>query len=384
MMSGPFGVIGEYTLRGTELTANAMGDIRGQEIQVHSFDATSPDEGVTKMRELYQQEDLNAVVAGASSSVSLAVHSFVAEVGDLVMLACGSLSPSERFWQEAGECQPSLFRAESNLLARNEALARTLVEQTPEDATRVAGVVPNYTYGLQTWEAFQSSIQEHRPDVEFVNESTPDFGKGDYNNEIQATMDADPDIWYTSLWAGDILSFLQQARQFNFFEEIPHAAQGGILMDIMPQLGQNMPSMYGVPYYFPTYPDTDENFQYLQAYDERYDDGIEVDKEGSQYDGMTLPLFGTIKSANTAVRALDAAAEESGATDADSLISGLEGLELDMLTGSATIRASDHQIEETVLVGEVGDVDYWQYRGYSELYENPGEEVNAVGSITCN
>jgi branched-chain amino acid transport system substrate-binding protein len=384
MMSGPFGVIGEYTRRGVELTADTMGDINGQEIQVHSFDATSPDEGVTQMREVYEEEDLNAVVAGASSSVALAVQEYVHEQGDLVMFACGSLSPTERFWEDAGECQDTFFRAEANLLARNEALARTLVEETPEDATRVAGVVPNYTYGLQTWDAFQSSFEEHRPDVEFVSESTPDFGKGDYQNEIQQTLDADPDIWYTSLWAGDILGFLQQARQFDFFEEIEYAGQGGILMDIMPQLGADMPSMYGVPYWFPTDPDTEEHMDYLEAYDEMFDDGIAVDHDGSRFDGMTLPAFGTIESSNCAMRALSTAADQAGATDADSLIGELEGLEFETLQGTATLRASDHQIEEQVSVGLVGDVDYWQHRGYSEFFRQAGSEVNPEGSITCN
>ena len=387
VMSGPFSPLGTYGRRGAEMAVSQLNEgdgIGGREIEFTAKDAPDADTGVTRARELVQNDNVDVVIGCSGSDTELAVQEFVAGQDDVIYFSTGALSPSEVFFED-GECEPTFFRMESNLQQKTAAIAKTVVEESPSDATRVAGILPNYTFGKQTWEAFQSEITERLSGAEIVYETFPEFGQGDYQNEAQALLDANPDIVYTSMWASDLISFIQQAQQYNFFEQVPTFVSGsGTTVDVMTALGDVMPNMIGTDYYFFAVPDTDASFQFIQAYNEMFDAGETVNAQGSRWDGLTVPTHGAVEPGHTAVYALRNAAEAEGATDTDSLVTGLEGVEIDTPKGTNKVRAEDHEIiEANIVTGTIGDVDYWQYKGYSNVYLHSGSDVTGSPKVSC-
>jgi branched-chain amino acid transport system substrate-binding protein len=227
------------------------------------------------------------------------------------------------------------------------------------DGTRVAGILPDYTFGEQTWEVYQREMEGMGAEV--VNETFPAFGKGDYQNEIQETLNADPDIVYTSMWAGDLISFVQQANGFDFFEQIPEfVACSGAITDVSRSLGSDMQEMISVDRYFFQYPDTERNQSFVDAWQNEYGE-IPVNAGQETYAGV----YGVLEAAN-----------QSGGTGNDDLISGLEGLEWEAPEGTKSMRAADHQtIDDSIWTGRVGPVDDLDFYGFTEMSPVDGASV---------
>jgi branched-chain amino acid transport system substrate-binding protein len=353
-LSGPFATIGNPSRDGADLAAkqinNSDSDI---EIDVtHADTESSPETGVTKARELVQQENIDVLMGFGSSSVAKAVSEF-ANTQDTLMVTTIAQTPDIT----TSGCNRVTFRTASNLDQLTTALAQTTDEMT--DGTRIAGILPDYTFGQQTWEVYQREMENLGAEV--VNETFPSFGQGDYQNEIQETLNADPDIVYTSMWAGDLITFIQQANGFDFFEQIPDFVAGsGAITDVSRSLGSDMQEMIAVDRYFFQYPDTENNQQFVDAWQSEYDE-IPVNVGQETYAGV----YGVLEAANA-----------SGGTSTDDLISGLEGLEWQAPEGTKTMRAADHQaIDDNIWTGRVGPVDDLDFYGFTEMLPVDGASV---------
>lgn len=353
--SGPFATIGKPSRMGANLARDQINDGNsGLQIELfHGDTEASPDTALTRARQLVQQENVDVLMGFASSSVAKAVSEFAASQ-NILCVATIAQTPDIT----SGECQTTTFRTASNLIQITRGLARTVTELT--DGTDIAGIIPDYTFGTATWNEFQSAMASS-VDANVVGETFPAFGAGDFQNEIQSIISAKPDIVYTSLWAGDLITFIQQARQYNFFEQIPEFVAGsGAITDVSRSLGDQMVEMLAVERYFFQYPDTKRNREFVSAWHEAYDQ-IPVNVGQETYAGV-YALLNAFKS--------------SGAADVDSLVQGLEGLEFQAPEGTKTIRAADHQvIDENIWTGRIGPVDDLEFYGFAKMVPVPGQEV---------
>lgn len=354
-LSGPFATIGKPSRKGADL---AVKEIKSQndsvELEVvHKDTESSPDTGVQRARELVQQENVDILLGFGSSSVAKAVSEFASSQN---VLAVATIAQTPDI--TTSECRKSTFRTASNLDQLTTAVAQTTAELT--DGSTIAGVIPDYTFGKATWNVFQSEM-EKQANAEVVSETFPEFGKGDFQNEIQKTLDSDPDIVYSSLWAGDLISFIQQAKQYDFFNQVPEFVAGsGAITDVSMSLGQDMVEMIAVDRYFFQYPDSERNEAFVEAWQDEYDE-IPVNVGQETYAG---------------VYALKHALDESGGSDPDSLVNGLEGLEFEAPEGTKRIRAADHQaIDENIWTGRIGPVDDLEFYGFTEMKPVDGQSV---------
>ncbi|MFC7157117.1 ABC transporter substrate-binding protein [Halomarina halobia] len=361
-LSGPFATIGKPSRDGADLAVKQINSTENDvEFEVfHKDTESSPDTGVKRARELVQQENVDVLLGFGSSSVAKAVSEFAASQN---VLAVATIAQTPAITGE--ECRTTTFRTASNLDQLTTGLSKTTAEMT--DGSKIAGIVPDYTFGKATWAVFQEEMKD-RADAEVVAETLPKFGKGDYQNEIQKVLDAAPDIVYTSLWAGDLISFIKQAKQYDFFEQIPEFVAGsGAITDVSRSLGDEMVEMIALDRYFFRYPDTERNRAFVEAWRDDYDE-IPVNVGQETYAG---------------VYALLRAIEQSGGSDVDSLVSGLEGLEFEAPEGTKKIRAADHQaIDENIWTGRVGPVDYADFYGFTEMAPVPGESVTPAPNCT--
>ncbi len=126
-------------------------------------------------------------------------------------------------------------------------------------------------------------------------------------------------------WAGDTTGAMWQALdQQGVFQASP-VVTGLATVATYPLYGPATDKIDFLSYYFPQAPDNDVNKAMVDA----------VQKAGSQADLFTPDGF---VAAQMMVRAI----QQSGGTDVDKMVSGLEGWTFDAPKGSETIRASDH------------------------------------------
>jgi len=347
-LSGPLSSSGQQALQGSELAVerlNNNGGIAGREIELITADTeASPETAVQRVRAMIQQDDAELIIGGVSSAVSKAVNQFTA-TQDVPLMVTASATPD--LVQQ--ECKPTTFRINVNLIHQQRATAQVLLNEG--GPTRVAAVEPDYVYGQQSWEVFKEYYGS-LVDMNVAGEQFPAFLKGDFSKEIQATLDADPDVVHSSLYSGDMITFIKQARQFDFFEQIDTFVAGVVPIDVTAALGSNMPdNAVAVANSYFQHP---EDNQQLQTFNQRYFDAYSEVPTGFTLD--TVAGWDALKQAG----------DQAGTVEPEALTNALEGLEVDSVYNTR-IRPEDHQgIREAVPGGRLAPIDQ-QYAGF---YDN--------------
>lgn len=355
-LSGPFASVGEPIRDGIDFAVKEINNAdNDMEMSVtHADTEASPDTAVKRARELVQQNDVDVLLGFAASSTANAVAEFGASQNVPVL---NTTSQSETLTGE--NCRKQAFTTTTNVSQLTKAVSKTVADVT-EEGTQIAGIIPDYSFGHATWDYFTESIKSDA-NAEIVAETFPSFGQGDFQNEIQAVLDADPDVIYTTVWAGDLITLIQQGKQYDMFEQVPEFVHGGgSIIDVSRALGDDMIEMMAATAYFYKYPDTDRNKQFVKAWRDEYD-GIPTGAAQEGYAG-TYAIKNAIEGADN--------------VNSENLISGLEGLEFEAPEGTKKIRAEDHAcIEESIWVGRVGPIDDLDVYGFSEMMPTSGESV---------
>jgi branched-chain amino acid transport system substrate-binding protein len=357
--SGAYAVYGEDGNAAADLAEqqlNEAGD--GPEVEITSYNTEiSPEAGVQRAREAVLENDEDALVGYASSSVALATAEFVANQ-DAINVSTVAQTPQ----LNTSACNRKSFRTAGDLVQINRAAAQTVNSITDISPDwDMATIYPDYVFGQETWGTFKESIRNEVGDISVVSEQAPAFGAGEFQNEIQAMLNADPDIVYTSLSGSDMIAFVRQASEIGFFEEIEEFVHvSGAITDTSRALGDDMVEMIAADRYFYQYPDTERNRNFVQAYQDMHGE-IPVNTAQETYAG----ILGIHK-----------AAMEGGGTDVDSLVDGMEGLTIEAPEGDKYIRPEDHQsVEPNLWIGRIGPVDYADFYGFTEMNPVPGSEV---------
>lgn len=355
-LSGPFAGVGKPIRDGIELGVEQVneGDNDIEMEVTHTDSEAGADTGVERARELVQEEQVDVLAGFGSSSVANAVGGFGSQQSIPVL---NIAAQSETLTGE--NCQKELFTITTNVSQLTKAVGRTVADVSP-DGARIAGIIPDYSFGKKTWNYFTEYINNNT-NSEIVAHTEPAFGKGDFQNEIQTMLNANPDVVYTTVWAGDLITLIQQGKQYGLFEEVPEFVHGGgSIMDVSKSLDSDMEEIIAASAYYFEYPDTERNKKFVDAWQNKYD-GIPTGVGQEGYAG---------------VQALKNAVEKSGGTSTSDIISGLEGLEFEAPEGTKKIRADDHVcIEESVWTGRLGPVEPIDYYGFAEMMPVPGEEV---------
>lgn len=355
-LSGPFASVGEPIRDGLDLgvkTINNDDSVIEMEV-THADSEASPDTGVERARELVEQDQVDVLAGFGSSSVANAVAEFGSQQNILVL---NIAAQSETLTGE--NCRKEAFTMTTNVSQLTKAVGKTVADVSP-DGARIAGITPDYSFGNKTWDYFTEYL-ENNTNSEIVASTKPAFGKGDFQNEIQTVLDANPDVVYTTLWSGDLITLIQQGKQYDLFNEVPEFVHGGgSIVDVSRSLGQDMVELIAATAYYFEYPDTDRNKQFVDSWRNEFDD---------------IPT-GVGQEGYAGTQALKNAIQESGGSSTDDLINGLEGLEFEAPEGTKRIREADHVcIEESVWTGRVGPVDAIDFYGFSEMLPVSGEEV---------
>jgi branched-chain amino acid transport system substrate-binding protein len=313
---------------------NEAGGIDGRKVEVIAKDdAGKPGDAVTAANELVSSENVDLLMGTFFSHIGLAVSDF-AKQRQVFFMAAEPLTDAI-VWSQGNDYT---FRLRPSTSMQ----AKMLAEQAAElPAVRWATIAPNYEYGTSAVAAFKAALEELRPDVEWVDEQWPPFGKLDAGATVQALARSEPEAIYNVTFGPDLTKFVREGETRGLFEgrEVVSLLTGE--PEYIDPLGADTPEGWIVTGYPWNKIDTPEHNAFLEAYQEMFND---------------YPRLGSIVG-YAAMMSVAEILKAAGSTEADDLIAAARGIEVSTPFGPITFRAADHQSTMGAYVGRTAVED---------------------------
>ncbi|NJD62034.1 MAG: amino acid ABC transporter substrate-binding protein [Deltaproteobacteria bacterium] len=334
-LSGRASDLGITDKQGAELAVkeiNAKGGVLGKKFELLSADSKANVQELVSLSKRYIQKDqVNFLFGVVSSAGSLAVGEVAKQEKVIFMDTVGSTDTLtkekwNRYTFRSGTCNSQ----EANSLALYTA------KRYPK-VTKFYNIGPDYEYGRTMWDLFKAKMKETNPKATFVGEQWPKLFIPDYTSYINAILQAKPDAVFCTLWGGDLVAFIKQAKPYGVFDKMKWVIATGGDITVVKALGKDMPTGLIVDqrYYF-HWPNSKRNQEFVKAYMAEYKDYPSAwAAEG--YDGVYF---------------LAEAVKKAGSLDTEKVIAALEGLTIDAPRGKSTLRKEDHQLSSDFMVGE--------------------------------
>lgn len=212
--AGPFGIPARNA---AELVIEAINEgvlpepydtagVGGMTIEpVYVDEAGGTTQQVTEYRNMVQRQDVDAVVGYISSGSCIAVAPVAEELETITFLFdCGT----PRIFEDAS--YDYVFRAMSTATMDNVAAALYLADKFPE-LESFQGIQQNYAWGQDSWRDFEATMAQVLSDAENRDTLMTTLGSGQYGAEVSRLSISRPDVIHSSMWGGDLESFLLQS-----------------------------------------------------------------------------------------------------------------------------------------------------------------------------
>jgi branched-chain amino acid transport system substrate-binding protein len=220
--AGPFGVPARNAAELVAEVVNAGGapapytqkGFGGIPIELVIIDeAGGPQKQVAEYRNLVSRVDL--VIGYISSGDCLAIAPVAEELKKLTILFdCGT----PRIFEDAS--YKYVFRTGATAAMDNVSVALYLVERRP-NVKSIAGINQNYAWGQDSWRDFVLAMKTLAPDATIVKELFPKLFSGEYGSEISALLVSNASVLHSSLWGGDLESFIFQSLARGLPQRMP-------------------------------------------------------------------------------------------------------------------------------------------------------------------
>lgn len=329
IMSGALAGYGEFHKMGAIMAMeeiNATGGIGGAKLEVEFRDSTlKGPEAIKNARYFVDSWGADFLSGVDSSGQALALAPVMGQLDRILMVthaATEKLTEEQVFKKGIKQ----IFRISTPTYQDGNAAA-FVAKDLP---ARTWGTVsPKYEYGYTCWEMFKNTLGILKPGVSFTGESWAPFGTTDFRPHINTIMDAKPEGFYSTEWAGELITFVKQAKQAGMFDTIKHVMfPVGAAMDVLEGLGQEMPDNIWISgRYFFMYPDNKRNNEWVARFHKRWNH---------------YPAY-VSETGYSAMYAFKKAVEACGSKDTAKVAGALEGMMLDSPAGYRIFRKEDHQ-----------------------------------------
>lgn len=240
--AGPFGIPARNA---AELIIEAINDgslpapyasegVGGMTIEpVYVDEAGGSTTQVTEMRNLVQRENVEAIVGYISSGSCLAVSPVAEELKILtVLFDCGT----PRVFEE--NSYHYVFRTAPHATMDNVAAAR-YVKDKLGTVGAYAGLNQNYAWGQDSYRDFTLVLEQIDPAADEKKALFPKIFAGEYGAEISSLLVSRARVLHSSLWGGDLESFIFQAAARGLPQRMPMILTAG--ETVMYRLGKKLP-----------------------------------------------------------------------------------------------------------------------------------------------
>ncbi len=329
ILSGTLAGYGEFHKMGVTMALeeiNAMGGMAGAKVEVEFRDSTTkvPD-AIKNARYFVDSWEADFLGGVDSSGQALGLAPVMKTLNRILMVTHAATEKlTEQLVYKDGIKE--VFRIATPTYQDANAAA-FVAKDFP--AVKWATVSPKYEYGFTCWEMFKNTLTKLKPGVEFVAESWAPFGTTDFRTHINTVMDAKPEGLYSTEWAGELITFVKQARQSGMFDQIKYVMLPvGAAMDVLEGLGSEMPDhVWMSGRYFFMYPANKENTDWVARFKKRW----------SHY-----PAY-VSETGYSMMYAFKQAVEAAGSKDTNKVIAALEGMKMESPAGKRVFRKEDHQ-----------------------------------------
>jgi branched-chain amino acid transport system substrate-binding protein len=360
ILSGTLAGYGEFHKMGAQMAVeeiNAKGGIAGQKVEMEFRDSTTkPDEAIKNARYFVDSWGADFLGGIDSSGQALALAPVMAQLDRVLMVTHAATEKlTEEFVFKKGIKQ--IFRI--CMPTYNDGNAAAFIAKD-FPAVKWSTVSPKYEYGFTCWKMFQDTLKKVKPDAQFVAESFAPFGTTDFRSHINTIMDARPDGLYSTEWAGELISFVKQAKEAGLFEKVKYVMLPvGAAMDVLEGLGKDMPDNIWISarYCF-QYPNNKENNDWVAAFRKRWNH---------------YPAY-VSETGYSTMYAFKAAVEKAGSKDTKAVVAALEGMEMSSPAGKRLFRKEDHQAIYDVPWGKTKTDPKYPFKVLGETRVIPAKE----------
>ena len=188
---------------------------------------------VQELRNLYQRDNVDAVIGYIGSGDCLAVAPIAEELKKpLFLFDCGT----PRIFEEAK--YNYVFRTSAHATQDNVGLIRYMKLKNIKMDT-FSAINQDYAWGQDSRADFVAAAGQLYPNAKLGADLLPKFGAGQYGTEVSALVSAGSDVVYSSLWGGDLQAFILQSvpRGLAKRSQLVLSAADHVL----PPLGDKMP-----------------------------------------------------------------------------------------------------------------------------------------------
>ena len=305
---------------------NAAGGIAGNKLDVEFRDSTLKKPVAIKNARYFVDSWGADFIAGVDSSgQALALAPIVAEL-DRVLIVTHAATEKLTEQQVYKNGIKQIFRICTPTYQDGNAAA-FVAQDLP--AKTWATISPKYEYGYTCWKMFKNTLGKLKSDVAFTAESWAPFGTTDFRSHINTIMDANPEGFYSTEWAGELITFVKQANQAGMFDKIKHVMLPvGAAMDVLEGLGSEMPDNVWISgRYFFLYPNNARNNDWVDRFKKRWNH---------------YPAY-VSETGYSTMYAIKKAVESAGSKETAAVVGAMEGMMLDSPAGYRVFRKEDHQ-----------------------------------------
>lgn len=353
-LSGSIALFGEANRNAAQLAVdelNADGGLLGRDLElIVQDDQAQPEEGVRIARDLIIDQGVDAMLGPVSSGVALAITEVAAErkVPFIVHTSNTEALTTTAFHPYFASVVPN-----TGMEAKAQA-----VDLAAGDYQSWATIAPNYEFGQAQTGTFVDTLTAEDPDTQIVEQQWPELGESGYEPFITSILGQDPDAVYSPLFAGDLVTFTQQANNLGLFDQTYFTAL--YETDALRELGDQV-DLEGVRAYSrcPFTIDTEAMAGFVERYQQAYD-AVPSDWACMAYDAVMLWAQ---------------VVEENGSVDPDAFAETVEGFEFASLRGDITIRPIDHQGSVSSYISDLSFSDEYGMYIYDDITEVPAEEI---------
>ena len=168
---------------------------------------------VAEYRNLVEKRNVDVVLGYISSGTCEALSNVVEEEKRLTVYA---LCSTPRVFDDAD--RKYIFRPISILSSDAVTAARYLKEKFPKIKS-YAGIHPNYAWGQDSARDFENATTQILPGMKKMEVQFPKLFQGSFQTEISALLLSKADLVHSSLWDGDLESFIFQAKVRGLFQK---------------------------------------------------------------------------------------------------------------------------------------------------------------------
>lgn len=238
-------------------------------------------EGVSQIRRLVQVEEVDAIVGGTLSDITLAMME-IAEELETPMIVSGAVSPDiprnirKRDYQNVFMSSPTAGdRASADAKAIHDLLK----------PKRVFTISQETAWGIPMQEAAEARLKKLDSDIEIRNEFV-EAGHTDFGAVVGKVRGYQPDVVYASLVGSEMFSFMQQLRGAGVQSMVFGASSDAASTVVIDELGKTANGVLANLVWAPT--DGDKRVERFAADYEAEHGHVPADVEAQAYDAASM------------------------------------------------------------------------------------------------